>query len=97
VIGINLFLVMFRNSTITDLFLFVFTQLILHYHLKRSGTLRLNFHNRTIKGNINIFFIFNFFRKKIKLNHLFFHFENLLNLINLFYCKKISIFIISYI
>ncbi|MCT4464899.1 NUDIX hydrolase, partial [Lactococcus cremoris] len=25
------FLVMFRNSTITDLFLFVFTQLILHY------------------------------------------------------------------
>ncbi|MCT4426148.1 NUDIX hydrolase, partial [Lactococcus cremoris] len=26
-----LFLVMFRNSTITDLFLFVFTQLILHY------------------------------------------------------------------
>ncbi|MCT4399236.1 hypothetical protein EFO33_04560 [Lactococcus cremoris] len=29
--GINLFLVMFRNSTITDLFLFVFTQLILHY------------------------------------------------------------------
>ncbi|MCT4465407.1 capsular biosynthesis protein CpsC, partial [Lactococcus cremoris] len=26
------FLVMFRNSTITDLFLFVFTQLILHYH-----------------------------------------------------------------
>ncbi|WP_259769416.1 hypothetical protein, partial [Lactococcus cremoris] len=28
---INLFLVMFRNSTITDLFLFVFTQLILHY------------------------------------------------------------------
>ncbi|MCT4422317.1 NUDIX hydrolase, partial [Lactococcus cremoris] len=27
----NLFLVMFRNSTITDLFLFVFTQLILHY------------------------------------------------------------------
>ncbi|MCT4464404.1 IS200/IS605 family transposase, partial [Lactococcus cremoris] len=24
-------LVMFRNSTITDLFLFVFTQLILHY------------------------------------------------------------------
>ncbi|MCT2940990.1 NUDIX hydrolase, partial [Streptococcus thermophilus] len=31
VIGINLFLVMFCNSTITDLFLFVFTQLILHY------------------------------------------------------------------
>ncbi|AWN20316.1 hypothetical protein DK182_02710 [Streptococcus sobrinus] len=31
--GINLFLVMFRNSTITDLFLFVFTQLILHYQL----------------------------------------------------------------
>lgn len=25
---------MFRNSTITDLFLFVFTQLILHYHKK---------------------------------------------------------------
>ena len=25
---------MFRNSTITDLFLFVFTQLILHYHHK---------------------------------------------------------------
>ncbi|MCT4409609.1 capsular biosynthesis protein CpsC, partial [Lactococcus cremoris] len=32
----NLFLVMFRNSTITDLFLFVFTQLILHYHYIES-------------------------------------------------------------
>ncbi|AVI59810.1 hypothetical protein A6J31_11395 [Streptococcus sp. FDAARGOS_192] len=32
--GINLFLVMCCNSTITDLFLFVFTQLIAYYPLK---------------------------------------------------------------
>ncbi|EPU21081.1 hypothetical protein SAG0137_01810 [Streptococcus agalactiae LMG 14838] len=31
--GINLFLVKSRNSTIQDLFLFVFTQDILHYHI----------------------------------------------------------------
>ncbi|QOH31590.1 hypothetical protein GFB63_02175 [Streptococcus thermophilus] len=40
--GINLFLVMFCNSTITDLFLFVFTQLILHYRIPH---LNLIFHN----------------------------------------------------
>ncbi|EPT45627.1 hypothetical protein WA05_05495 [Streptococcus agalactiae] len=31
--GINLFLVKSRNSTIQDLFLFVFTQDILHYQI----------------------------------------------------------------
>ncbi|PHV58996.1 hypothetical protein CS009_00010 [Streptococcus macedonicus] len=51
VIGINLFLVMFCNSTITDLFLFVFTQLILHYQTKSN------------KPSICIKIIINLFKK----------------------------------
>ncbi|EPU42730.1 hypothetical protein SAG0165_10615 [Streptococcus agalactiae MRI Z1-217] len=37
--GINLFLVKSRNSTIQDLFLFVFTQDILHYLTFQGGNI----------------------------------------------------------
>ncbi|MCT2888114.1 hypothetical protein EFM39_00005, partial [Streptococcus thermophilus] len=49
VIGINLFLVMFCNSTITDLFLFVFTQLILHYQIKNKHGSHSNTQNKTFR------------------------------------------------
>ncbi|MCT0262556.1 hypothetical protein EFL56_10085, partial [Streptococcus thermophilus] len=53
VIGINLFLVMFCNSTITDLFLFVFTQLILHYQNRREiSNISYIQNNRKIKKQI---------------------------------------------
>ncbi|MCS9983239.1 hypothetical protein EFL52_09215, partial [Streptococcus thermophilus] len=52
-IGINLFLVMFCNSTITDLFLFVFTQLILHYQNRREiSNISYIQNNRKIKKQI---------------------------------------------
>ncbi|EPT43701.1 hypothetical protein SAG0034_02135 [Streptococcus agalactiae FSL S3-170] len=39
--GINLFLVKSRNSTIQDLFLFVFTQDILHYQIIQKVTRKI--------------------------------------------------------
>ena len=56
VIGINLFLVMCCNSTRTDLFLFVFIQLILHY--SHIPNIKLN------KLLVSIFLTYSFHRFK---------------------------------
>ncbi len=43
---------MFRNSTITDLFLFVFTQLILHYQLEQRYHQRLDIFANNLDNSV---------------------------------------------